>query len=123
MLLKNYRRLLRRAINHALRARYRTLASVRTRVFSGHGDPLGQPPPSRRTYSNLYQRELKDYVINALKYRVGYDRFDVSIRLVPRRGNDRLRNAFALNTSDRMILCNYPALTLGMNSILYQIYL
>lgn len=32
-------------------------------------------------YSNLYRRELKDYVINVLNYRVGYmtDRSDVPV--------------------------------------------
>lgn len=62
--------------------------SYARRYFPGHEDPLGRlsrrPSLSRRppvrAYSNLYRRELKDYVINGLNYGVGYDRFDVSIR-------------------------------------------
>lgn len=77
---KNYRRLLRRVINHAPASALSHARIVTHADIPGHEDPLGQPPPRRAAYSNLYRRELKDYVINALNYGVGYDRFDVSIR-------------------------------------------
>lgn len=117
--LKNYRRLLRRAINHVSRARYRMLVSVTHVEFPGdtkiHSDgpcssplhPLLLARGPVRAYSNLYRRELKDYVINGLNYGVGYDRFDVSIR--PRRGKRPATKCVPLNTSDRVTLCNYPA--------------
>jgi len=66
--LKNYRRLLRRAINHASSCAlsnalaYRFIGSNRSGTFPTrkiHSD--GAPG----AYSNLYRRELKDYVINA----------------------------------------------------------
>lgn len=117
--LKNYHSLLRRAINHASRASviarsHRSRVSRARRLFPGHEDPLGQP--ARRAYSNLYRRELKDYVINALNYGVGYDRFDVSIRLgAAARERTATKRIFTLNTTDRVTLCNYPVPALARN--------
>jgi len=68
--LKNYRRLLRRAINHASRW-LRVIERARARIVSP--DRTADIFPTRKiqsdgapeAYSNLYQHELKDYVINA----------------------------------------------------------
>lgn len=87
-LLKNYRPLLHRSTCASNKSHFEGATIARARacvvasyvVFPAREDPLGQAPGA---YSNLYRRELKDYVINALNYGVRYDYFDISIRQPP----------------------------------------
>lgn len=54
----------------------RTLSRARASyIFPEHKDLFRFSSPG--AYSNLYRRELKDYVINVLNYGVGYDRISI----------------------------------------------